>query len=186
MASDIVLVLKSEHRDLLILAEQCGRMSRGFHDPVAELRRRLQVHLAVSEEEVLPVVRSSSSEGPPGLLGAVARVGAALADEASGRDELALAARVLVEAERSDVLPVVAAKVPIPERRRMGKIFRMRREALLRAAHAPTNRRRSQTELYELARRAGLEHRSTMTQAQLQAAVVEWERQGGQAVKSVG
>jgi hypothetical protein len=176
MASDIGLVLRSEHRDLLSLADQCGRLSRGFHDPAAALRRRLQAHLAVAAEGVYPVVRSSSPEGSANLLIAVERVGVALRDEAVGREELAELARILVEAERSDVLLVLAAQLPIVERRRMGKVFRMRREALLRAAPPRQHRRLSQTELYELARRAGLEHRSTMTQAQLQAAVAQWQR----------
>jgi hypothetical protein len=53
----------------------------------------------------------------------------------------------------------------------MGKVFRMRRDANLRSGHDGSRRRRSQTELYEMARRAGVEHRSRMTQAQLQAAL---------------
>jgi hypothetical protein len=186
MASDIGIVLRSEHRDLLILADQCGRMSRGLHDPVADLRRRLRAHLTAAEAEVYPVVRSSSSPNQAGLLRAVQTVGAALMDESVAREELAQVARSLVEAERSAVVLALAAQLPIDERRRMGRVFRMRRDAVLRTAHARQNRQRSQTELYELARRAGLEHRSTMTQAQLQAAVAEWERRRGHAIRATG
>jgi hypothetical protein len=186
MASDIGIVLRSEHRDLLILADQCGRMSRGLHDPGADLRRRLQAHLTAAGEEVYPAVRSSSSPIQAGLQHAVEMVGAALGDEAVPREELAHVARSLVEVERSAVVLTLAAQLPIAERRRMGKVFRMRRDAVLRSAHASQNRQRSQTELYELARRAGLEHRSMMTQAQLQAAVAEWERHRGQAVQATG
>ena len=186
MASDIGLVLKAEHRDLLILADQCGRMSRGLHDPGADLRRRLQGHLTAAEGEVYPVVRSSSSPDQAALLHAVEMVRAALGDEAVARDELADVARSLVEVERSAVVLTLAAQLPIAERRRMGKVFRMRRDAVVRSAHASQNRQRSQTELYELARRAGLEHRSMMTQAQLQSAVEEWERQRGHAIRATG
>ena len=56
-------------------------------------------------------------------------------------------------------------------RRRMGKVFRIHRNAAVRAASSTGRRRRSQTELYELARRAGVEHRSRMTQSELQAAI---------------
>ena len=186
MASDIGIVLRSEHRDLLVLADQCGRMSRGLHDPAADLRRRLQAHVTAAVAEVYPVVRWSSPSSQEGLQYAVQMVGAALVDEAVAPEELAQVARSLVEVERSAVLLVLATHLPIAERRRMGKVFRMRREAVLRSAHARQNRQRSQTELYELARRAGLEHRSTMTQAQLQAAVVEWERQRGHTIQATG
>jgi hypothetical protein len=186
MASDIGIVLRSEHRDLVLLADQCGRMSRGLHDPAADLRRRLRAHLIAAEEEVYPFVRSSPSKHQAGLLHAVDLVGAALEDEVVAREELAQVALSLVEAERCALLLALATQLPIAERRRMGKVFRMRRDAVLRTAHARQNRQRSQTELYELARRAGLEHRSTMTQAQLQVAVAEWERRRGHAARATG
>jgi hypothetical protein len=186
MASDIGLVLKSEHRDLLILADQCGRTSRGFHDPVVDLSRRLQAHLAAAAEDVYPFLRSSSSPGSANLVHAVERVGAALHDAAVGREELALVAHALVEAEQSDVLLVLATQLPIAERRRMGKVFRIRRDGVLRGAHSRQLRQLSQTELYELARRAGLKHRSTMTQVQLQAAVAQWEHQSGHGMQATG
>jgi hypothetical protein len=68
----------------------------------------------------------------------------------------------------------------------MGKVFRIRRDAVLRGGHARQHRQRSHTELYELARRAGLENRSTMTQAQLQAAVAHWERRAGHGMLATG
>jgi hypothetical protein len=187
MASDIVLVLGTEHRDLRILADQCGRLSRGFHDPVAGLRRRLQAHVAAADLEVFPALsRSSSPPNLANLVNAVELVGAALGDASVAREELAKVAWGLVEAERSDVLSALATQLPIAERRRMGKVFRMRRDAVMRAVHARHNRQRSQTELYELARRAGLKHRSTMTQAQLQAAVAEWEDRHGHGIQATG
>ena len=186
MASDIVLVLRSEHRDLLILADQCGRMSRGFHDPVGDLRGRLQAHLAAVDVGVSPVLRSLPSADLGDLRHAVELVGAALADESVGREELAQVVRGLVEAERSDVMLALVAQVPIAERRRAGKVFRMRRDAVLRADQSRHNRQRSQTELYELARRAGVEHRSTMNQAQLQAAVARWEGRRDHGIPTAG
>jgi len=186
MASDIVLVLRSEHRDLLILADQCGRMSRGFHDPVTDLRGRLQAHLAAVDVGVSPVLRSLPTADLGDLRHAVRLVGAALADESVGREELAQVVRGLVEAERSDVMLALVAQVPIAERRRAGKVFRMRRDAVLRADQSRHNRQRSQTELYELARRAGVEHRSTMNQAQLQEAVARWEGRRDHGIPTAG
>jgi hypothetical protein len=185
MASDIGLVLGSEHRDLLVLADQCGRASRGFHDPVTELGRRLLAHVAAVEAEVHPVLRSSPSVNLLDVRNAVERVDAVLGDDAVDREALAGAARDLVEVERA-VLPALVALLPIAERRRMGKVFRIRRDSVLRGAHSRQHRKLSQTELYELARRAGLEHRSTMTQAQLQAAVAEWERHPGHRMRATG
>jgi hypothetical protein len=186
MASDIRLVLGSEHHDLLVLADQCGRASRGFHDPVSELGRRLLAHLAAAEEEVYPLLRPSSDADMADLRTAIERVRAVLGDGSVVREELAQVARALVEAERATVLPALAASYPIAERRRMGKVFRIRRDAVLRGAHSRQHRQLSQTELYELARRAGLQHRSTMTQAQLHAAVARLERHAGHGMPATG
>ena len=87
-----------------------------------------------------------------------------------GADELIRAAKELVGAEVRFVLPAVES-LELNVRRRMGKVFRMRRDANLRNGDSGSRRRRSQTELYEMARRAGVEHRSSMTQAQLQEAL---------------
>ncbi len=85
-------------------------------------------------------------------------------------DELVRAAQDLVGAEVQFVVPAVET-LELNVRRRMGKVFRMRRDANLRTGDPGSRRRRSQTELYEMARRAGVEHRSSMTQAQLQQAL---------------
>ena len=186
MASDIVLVLRTEHRELLNLADRCGRMSRGFHDPVADLCRRLQAHLAAAEMEVWPVLRSVSPSTAADLVQPVEMVGAALGDGSVAREDLPHVVRGLVEAERSAVMRALLAQVPIAERRRVGTVFRMRRDAVLRADHARHSRQRSRTELYELARRAGVEHRSTMNQAQLQAAVAQWEGRSDHGIQGMG
>lgn len=182
MASDICLVLRSEHRDLLVLADQCGRVSRGLHDPVAGLSHRLAAHLRAAEEEVHPVLRSSA----PATLTDLLDVERAVAGLGADRQGLARAARELVDVERAVVVPALAALLPIADRRRLGRVFRIRRDAVLRGAHPRQNRQLSQTELYELARRAGLEHRSTMTQAQLRAAVAGLQRAPGHDVRAAG
>lgn len=186
MASDIGLVLGSEHRDLLVLADQCGRMSRGFQDPVGDLCRRLRAHLVAANEEVYPVLRSLVCTDQVDGLWLAVESARSLSYDSVAREEVAAVTRGLVAAERAAVLPVVTAQMPIAERRRMGKVFRIRRDAVLRSAPAQQHRHRSQTELYELARRAGVEHRSTMTQAQLEAAVAQWERGPGHGVQATG
>jgi hypothetical protein len=173
MASDIVLVLRSEHRELGMLVEQCGRPSRGFQDPQEDLRRRLSAHVAATTAAVHPAI---GAWRPPELEAALHAVRSEL--DAPSRTGLASTASALVEAERETVLPRLA-ELPIAERRRVGKVFRIKREGALRGAGTHSRRQRSQTELYELARRAGVEQRSRMTLAQLEAAVSAWERQQG-------
>jgi hypothetical protein len=183
MASDIGLVLKSEHRDLLILADRCGRVSRGFQDPGADLRRRLSAHLAAASEDVYPALPGTPD---PELLRTVDQVSSALEDETANGEVLAAAARDLVAAEQESVVPPLLEQVPVSERRRMGKVFRIRRDAALSREPGRPHRHRSQSELYELARRAGVEHRSRMTLSHLQDAVDEVQRRQGGDVEAVG
>lgn len=174
MASDITLVLRSEHKELLVLADQCERTSRGFQDPQAELDRALAAHLGAASAAAYTV--PAAQPLLPTLDRMATEVSEVLSRSRRTRADLAHAARVLVEVERERLLPALDGGVPIGERRRMGKVFRIRRDTLLRGAPKPSRRTRSQSELYEVARRAGVEHRSRMTQAQLQAAVEAWER----------
>ena len=167
MAVDITLVLRSEHRRLQKLADRCGRNSRGFHDPVCDLRRALRAHTRAASELY-------SSVGPGIQDGAAA---ATLADvrqsaenDAAGVNELVRAVVVLVASERENLIVGLEA-LQLPVRRRLGKVFRMLRDAELRESATAARRRRSQTELYELACRARIEKRSQMTQVQLQRAL---------------
>lgn len=172
MASDIMLVLRAEHRELLNLADQCARPGRGFQDPQDELRRRLAAHTAAAQETDLAHLLSASDPETSlreMLASSAARItdapGAGLADEA--------VALVMVERER--LMPALE-RILIADRRRMGKVFRIHRERELRRCAPHVRRHRSQTELYDLARRAGIDQRSRMTQAQLDEAVAAWER----------
>jgi hypothetical protein len=170
MASDIVLVLRSDHRELLLLAEQCTRSSRGLERPEEALRRRLDAHANAVRQVVQP---SAPVASDPGLTSALASVAGEV--ETPSREGLAECTRSLVELESDRVLPALLA-LPLDERRRMGKVFRIHRDRSLRQTVPPVRRQRSQTELYELARRAGVEQRSRMTQSQLEEAVSAWER----------
>ena len=168
MAVDIVLVLGSEHRRLRQLVERCGRSSRGFHDPVRELQKVLRAHIVAASAEVYP---TAATLGPPSQWPAEAIAGVRQQAESGRptRSELAAAADGLIGVELY-VMSLLEG-LELTDRRRLGKVFRIRRDALLRSAGNASRRRRSQTELYEVARRAGVEHRSRMTQAQLQAAI---------------
>lgn len=170
MASDIVLVLRSEQRELLALADQCRRPSRGLERPEASLRLRLAAHAAALRDVVLP---SAAIPADQDLAAALSSVAPQI--EEPSRERLADSVCVLVEFEASEVLSALLA-LPIEDRRRMGKVFRIHRERTLRHARPAVRRQRSQTELYELARRAGLEQRSRMSQSQLEEAVSAWER----------
>jgi hypothetical protein len=159
MASDILLVLKSDHRTLCLLADRCTRQARGFADPRRDLERALSAHLASMTSEVYPRVGADG----PGVLPED------LAQAESGR-LIALVEQVR-QYEEEHVLPALEGLL-IEDRRRIGKVFRIRRDAALRSFGTSRRRPPSQPELYELARRAGVEQRSRMTAAQLHAAVV--------------
>lgn len=166
MATDIALVLRSEHRQLRVLAARCSREGRGFQDPVADLRRELAAHLTAVRTEVYPALRvASPHEGTASPEEVVHAEG----------DVAGLALRV-VDFEEAHVVPALEERLSVAERRRIGKVFRIRRAGAARAAGAGQRRQRSQSELYEIARRAGIEQRSRMTLAQLQAAVEDVER----------
>jgi hypothetical protein len=174
VASDIILVLRSDHRELRVLADQCRRPSRGFERPDEDLHRRLTAHTQAAQEIVYPAAaQAAGSTGESEFRQVLAAVHAQL--ENPSREGLADAACALVECESTLVIPTLDTLI-IEDRRRMGKVFRIHRERSLRHSVSAGRRQRSQTELYELARRAGLEQRSRMTQAQLEEAVSAWER----------
>lgn len=168
MAVDIVLVLGSEHRKIQQLVDRCGRATRGFHDPVNELSQALRAHVQVATAEIYPSAAkvSDPSQWPAEALTEVRT----LLEREPETGRVTHAAAVLIKAEEDHVVPVLEG-MELIARRRLGKVFRIRRDALARQTSDTHRRRRSQTELYELARRAGVEHRSRMTQAELQAAI---------------
>jgi len=169
MAVDIVLVLRSEHRRIQQLIDRCGRTSRGFHEPLADLQQALRAHVLAATAEIYPSVAKVTDPHiwPADRLTEVRTV--VEADHAPER-ELIMAAEDLMALEEQSILPFLG-DLELLSRRRLGKVFRIRRDAAVRAASSTGRRRRSQTELYELARRAGVEHRSRMTQSELQAAI---------------
>jgi hypothetical protein len=167
MASDLVLVLRSEHRRLTRLSERSRRSSRGLQDPRAELRRAVAAHAAASRSELLP-----------GLGGwpEVDRWRGLLDEAVEPCDEhLPAVVEALVTIEQQSLLPWLGESTSVDDRRRLGTLYRARRDM---AARTPASRPSlTRTELYERARRAGVENRSRMTQAELRAAVEAWERQ---------
>ena len=171
MASDIVLVLRSEHRELSALADQCSRMSRGFEDPARRLGERMRAHAAALERNVLGHTLLASE-----VDGIVRDIVEQLRSEVDERSPDVVAGSVITR-EAEALLPRLDREVPLAERRRMGKGFRLVRDAALRGSHPTSRRARSQSELYEVARRAGLERRSRMSLVELQHAVEAWERE---------
>jgi hypothetical protein len=169
MAVDIVLVLRSEHRHIQQLLDRCSRASRGFHDPIAELHQALRSHVLAATAEIYPTAAKACDpqEWPADRLTLVRTL---VERDHLEDSEARHAAEELVEAEEDSVIPILEG-LELIQRRRLGKVFRIRRDALVRQSAGSRRRRRSQTELYELARRAGVEHRSRMTQAELQAAI---------------
>ncbi|MEZ5184537.1 MAG: hypothetical protein R2720_02225 [Candidatus Nanopelagicales bacterium] len=135
-----------------------------------ELHTVLRAHVLAAVAEVYPTAarHSAINQWPAGVFADLRQT--AEADDPS-HAQLTEATIRLIEAESDHVVTVLDAGLEVCERRHLGKVFRIRRDASLRKIKRTTRRRRSQTELYEVARRAGVQHRSSMTQAQLQAAI---------------
>jgi hypothetical protein len=161
VASDVVLVLRSEHRRLRQLVDRVGRSSRGLADPHSELRRALSSHVSAARSEIVPAV-----SGWPGCSTWVSAL-----DEAADQQTEALlpAVEALVQVEEHSLLPWLQQELSVADRRRLGTLYRVRRDTVARPLLARPSL--SRTELYERARRAGVVHRSRMTQGELQAAV---------------
>ncbi len=175
MASDIRLVLDTQHQTLTRFAQRCDRGARGVRDPREDLLRELGAHLVAARDEVYPTARHRL--GPCWHDAGLDDLPLQIAEPQITAEEVADAARVLVAAERSLVIPVLVDLLPIPHRRQMGKAFRVRVTVARRATGSGSRRHvRSHTELYEMARRADLPHRSTMTHRELNDAVIAWER----------
>jgi hypothetical protein len=177
VASDLLLVLRAEHRHLGMLADRAVRGGRGLQNPTGALSAAARAHVAALGE-VLPLLRQRLPATTAGTWADHARRLHGAADE-DDHDAMMLAEaiRALVTVEQRDVMPALADGCSLLERRRAGKVYRLRRAATARAVRTTASRRvRSRTELYEVARRAGIEHRSRMTHAELAAAVDAWER----------
>jgi len=163
MASDIVIVLRGEHRQLRLAAERCSRTARGLEDPFGDLRAALLGHVEAMAVEVNPAL-------PENLDNWQARQEQLKACPDAG---LVDAAQLAVALERDQILPLLQ-ELPVSARRRLGRAFRIRRAALDRTHAQAAARRRSaatHSELYELARQAGIQQRSRMTKAELLRAV---------------
>ena len=169
MAVDIMLVLASEHRRMTQLVQRCGRTSRGFHDPRRDLHIILKAHLQAAATEVYPSVarRAKDLAWPAQRIDSLRE---ALEHEQPA-EVLAAIADEIRHIEQSVVVPTVCERLELQSRRRLGKIFRIKRDAHLRTLKKGPRRQLSQTELYEVARRAQVEHRSRMTATELQAAI---------------
>lgn len=128
----------------------------------------LRVHFEIAQREVYPTAMGLLEQWPAQQVQTI--------DEMVHTENLPLADLIrvtdmVVTLEADAIVPVLSQAQEVPERRRLGKVFRMRRDALLRSLKGSHRRQPSQIELYEMARRAGVQQRSKMTQAQLHQAI---------------
>ncbi len=127
--------------------------------------------MSAARTEVLPAL--SDWSGRPTWVTALD--GAADEVDDDKHDGLVPSAQALVLVEQRTLLPWLEQNTSVDDRRRLGTLYRVRRDMV---ARTPLQRPSlTRTELYERARRAGVENRSRMTQAELAAAVEARERQ---------
>jgi hypothetical protein len=134
---------------------------------VDELSLALRAHVMAATGEIYPSAAKVNPANWPAEDLTEVRI---LVEREPRAAEVAHAAEVLLRTEVEHVIPLLE-DLELDIRRRLGKVFRIRRDAIARSERSTHRRRRSQTELYELARRVGVEQRSRMTQAELQAAL---------------
>lgn len=185
MSSSIVRLVALDHDRMLRLVRRAcspGPSQQRWRD---ELVRLLRVHATAEAEALVATVVAQG--GPAAVAGshqlrdidaaleaatdalAAAEVGTADVEPACHqvRKLLQMHADILTE----QVLRPVEQSVPRKEIRRLGGVYETRREHALREAGAdqPTPRRLDlpRAELYELARRAGIEGRSAMSRRDL-------------------
>ncbi|MEV5739110.1 hemerythrin domain-containing protein [Microbispora rosea] len=182
MATDVISLIKEDHRDVESLFERLRKMPENRPALLAELAAKFIAHSEGEEDEVYPVLARRQPEekeevhhGTEEHHEAEEMISRLLetAPESPEFDtllhELIEAVTHHVEEEENDILPVLEKAVPFEERVQLGKAFSKRKAEVLAAPIKP--RSRTKDELLHQAGELGVEGASGMTKDELVAAV---------------
>lgn len=185
MPSSITRVTSLDHdrmHRLLRRATAAGPSQQRWRDELVHLVR---AHLRAERAALTPAVvglagqaAAASATDLDGLEAELESACAAMAaDQAEGNallrsgEQLAQTLTVHADLLREQILHPLEAAVPRKEMRRLGGVYVDTRDRALRddgvAPAPPRNLDRSRAELYEMARKAGIEGRSSMSRADL-------------------
>jgi len=188
MSSDVVTVIKNDHRLLEQLFEQLKSGEGDRRALLDEVEARLSAHARAEEGEVYPVVAQAAGEGEEVEHGTFEHLEAEhklqkvrnLIDSPhfeQARDEFIAAVAHHVEEEESEILPALEKATDGKARERLGAAFeRVRLGELSTSGYeaAPDSepetddlRGATRDELYEKAKQADVAGRSSMTKDEL-------------------
>lgn len=188
MGSNIVRLIRSDHRKISGLLERAGGPHRNGEELREEIVAQVRAHALATEQELLPYVGQRLDPGQSELdrhLQALESLAEAASDFESVNDEdrsavltrLSELVEAHIAAEERDFLHLLDETVDVARLRRLGETFRRRRDGELKLWSGAKRRLRrpdsSRAELYERARRQGVSGRSKMTKSQLKEALRE-------------
>ncbi|WP_182906731.1 hemerythrin domain-containing protein [Microbispora sp. H13382] len=189
MATDVISLIKEDHRDVESLFERLQKMPENRPALLAELAAKFVAHSEGEEDEVYPALARRRPEEKEEVHHGVEEhheaeemISQLLETDPDGPEfdtllqELIKAVTHHVEEEENDILPVLEKAVPFEERVRLGKAFSKRKAEVLAAPLKP--RSRTKDELSHQAKELGIEGASGMTKDELVAAVRQKKQQG--------
>ncbi|MEW9533430.1 hemerythrin domain-containing protein [Microbispora sp. NPDC049125] len=182
MASDVISMIKEDHRDVESLFERLQKMPENRPALLAELAAKFVAHARAEERKIYPLLakrrpdeKEEVHHGEDEHHEAEEILAQLLAADPDGPEfdtvlqELISAVSHHVEEEETEILPALEKAVPPDERAKLGKVFsRLKAEEL---QTPPKPRQRSKEELLRAAEEAGVEGRSSMSKEELLTAI---------------
>ncbi|WP_182874446.1 hemerythrin domain-containing protein [Microbispora sp. H10670] len=189
MATDVIGLIKEDHRDVESLFERLQKMPENRPALLAELAAKFIAHSEGEEDVVYPLLARRRPEekeevhhGAEEHHEAEEMLSRLLESDPESTEfdtllrELVAAVSHHVEEEETDILPVLEQAVSLEERVRAGKAFSRRKAEVLAKPIKPRSRTRE--ELLHQAKELELEGASGMTKDELVAAIRQKKQQG--------
>lgn len=190
MATDVISLIKEDHRDVESLFERLRKMPENRPALLAELAAKFVAHSEGEEDEVYPALAKRRPEekeevhhGAEEHHEAEEMISRLLETDPDGPEfdtllrELVEAVTHHVEEEENDILPALEKALPFEERVQLGKAFSKRKAEVLAAPLKP--RSRTKDEVAHQAKELGIEGASGMTKDELAAAVKRKKQERG-------
>ncbi|GAA0363538.1 hemerythrin domain-containing protein [Microbispora corallina] len=182
MATDVISLIKEDHRDVESIFERLQKVPENRPALVAELAAKFVAHARAEESEVYPLLEKRDPEeasevhhGAEEHHEAEETLAQLMAADPDGPEfdsilqELVAAVSHHVQEEETDILPALEKAVPAAERVRLGKVFSQAKAQELQSPPKP--RQRSKDELLHQAEELGIQGRSAMSKEELLKAI---------------
>ena len=185
MGSNVIRLVRTDHRRITDLAGRLGRRYRAGESLPAQLSTEISAHTVTSGECLLPFAEDRIAELDPSYAETLDELTAAAEELANAPDpvpprvveQVTTAVRRHIEVEEATVLDKLDQTVSVERLRLLGETFKRGRDAELKAQGERVGRysrpRASRAELYERARLRGIAGRSAMSRSELLSALKE-------------